>query len=320
MTLSQLRYAVAVDQTRSFRAAAERCHVSQSGLSMQVQKLEELLSVVLFDRSKKPVLVTEAGARALEQMRAILRETERLGQVVAEDGVPSGRYRLGIIPTLAPTVLPLFVGPFVEAYPRVELVVEELKTEEILERLGADTLDAGLAATPLRVPGLTETPLGLEPMVAYLPEGDPLLQRKSVTQSSLMDRELWVLPEGHCFRSQVLAYCRGKRSTPPHGVHLESGSFETLIGLVDSGLGATVLPALVAEGLTASKRRARVRPLARPTPVREIGLVTSRTQLRKRVTDALVETVRKRLDRALRAQSDRGMVLDPLGSESSAAE
>src|SRR6188768_175233 len=156
VTLTQMRYAVAIEDTGSFRLAATQCHVSQSGLSMQLQKLEDLLGQVLFDRSKKPVLVTEAGRPALAQMRAVLRETERLGQIVAEGDVPSGRYRLGVIPTLSPTVIPLFLGPFTRTYPRVKLVVEELKTSEIIAQLQADTLDAGLLATPLGVPGLTE--------------------------------------------------------------------------------------------------------------------------------------------------------------------
>ena len=312
MTLTQLRYAVAVEQTRSFRAAAERCHVSQSGLSMQVQKLEELLGVRLFDRSKKPVLLTEEGGRAIGQMREILRETQRLGQVVADEGELSGRYRLGIIPTLAPTVLPLFLREFLDSQPRVVLLIEELKTEEIIARLGADTLDAGLVSTPLRAPGLTEVPLAREPMVAYLPAGDRLLARKSITQANLSERQLWVLPEGHCFRSQVLSYCGAEKANPPRGVHFESGSFETLIGLVDRGLGATVLPALVAKALPAARRRAHVRPLARPTPLREIGLVTSRTQLRQRVTDALVASIRAELGKALAPAPLGGSVLDPL--------
>lgn len=315
VTLTQLRYAVAVEQSRSFRAAADRCHVSQSGLSMQIQKLEELLGVVLFDRSKKPVLVTDDGARVLEQMRAILRETERLGSVVADGDAPAGPYRLAIIPTLAPTVLPLFLGPFLDAFPRVELTIEELQTSEIMERLAADALDAAVAATPLHVPGLAELVLGREPMVAYLPAGDPLLAKKSVSQAHLSERELWVLPEGHCFRTQVLSYCGSRKASAPRGVQFESGSFETLIGLVDAGLGATVLPALVARGLPPAKRAARVRPLARPTPLREIGLVTARAQLRRRVTDALVDTIRTRLAHALGPVAAQGEVLDPLVGE-----
>lgn len=313
VTLTQLRYAVAVEQTRSFRAAADRCHVSQSGLSMQIQKLEELLGIVLFDRTKKPVLITEEGGRALEQMRAVLRETERLGQVVESGDVPAGPYRLAIIPTLAPTVLPLVLGPFLESYPRVELTIEELKTGEILERLAADSLDAAIASTPLHVPGLAEVVLAREPIVAYLPAGDRLLAKKSVSQANLSERELWVLPEGHCFRSQVLSYCGSRVASPPRGVHFESGSFETLIGLVDAGLGATVLPALVARALPAAKRTARVRPLARPTPLREIGLVTARAQLRRRVTDALAETIRTRLAEVLGPMPVNGEVLEPVG-------
>lgn len=311
VTLSQLRYAVAVADTGSFRRAAARSHVSQSGLSMQVQKLEDLLGVVLFDRSKKPVLTTPEGGRALAQMRAVLRETERLGQVVAEEEEPSGRYRLGVIPTLAPTLLPLFLGELAARHPRVELVIEELKTEDIIARLHEDTLDAGLASTPLQVAGLREEILARERMLAYLPAGDPLLSHKSVSQASLAERALWVMPEGHCFRSQVLSYC-GAELTTPAGIHFESGSFETLMRLVDEGLGATVVPALVAAALPASKRKAHVRPLVRPIPVREIGLVTARADLRRRVTEAMVETIRGALERALEPAPRTSAVLDPM--------
>lgn len=314
VTLTQLRYAVAIGETGSFRLAAERCHISQSGLSMQVKRLEELLGVVLFDRGKKPVLVTAAGERALSQMRSVLRETQRLGQVVTDDTEPSGRFRLGVIPTLAPTVLPLFLRRFVESYPRVELVIEELKTEEIIMRLQADTLDAGLAATPLSVPGLHEVTLGREGLVAYLSPGDPLLRKKAVSQAELMDRDLWVLPEGHCFRTQVLAFCRADVAARAGRVKFESGSFETLVRLVDDGFGATVLPALVAGRLPASRRRVQVRPLSRPAPVREIGLIAARTHLRRRVSDALAAVIRERLDKALAPAPLGARVLNPLSA------
>ncbi len=310
VTLAQMRYAVAVTDAQSFRQAAGESHVSQSGLSMQIRKLEELLGLVLFDRSKKPVLVTDEGAPVLTQMRAILRETERLGQVVAEGDEPAGRFRLGVIPTLSPTVLPLFLGTFVAKHPAVELVVEELQTEEIIDRLDADTLDAGLAATPLGIAGFREQALGLEPMLAYLPPGDPLLRRKSVKQSALRERALWIMPEGHCFRSQVLSYCGGSRGFPSQ-IQFESGSFQTLVRLVDEGLGATVLPELVVQGLPAARRREQVRPLAHPTPVREIGLVTARADLRRRVSDVLAEEVRAGLARALPPTSRHSLRLDP---------
>lgn len=315
VTLTQMRYAVAIEETGSFHLAASTCHVSQSGLSMQIQKLEELLGQVLFDRSKKPVLVTPAGAPALTQMRAILRETERLGQIVAESETPSGRYRLGVIPTLSPTVIPLFLGQFVRTHPEVELVVEELKTDEIIARLRADTLDAGLLATPLDMPGISERVLGLERMYAYLPPNDPLAKKKEIAQAELKGRDLWVMPEGHCFRSQVLQYCRPRPHDGVTNVRFESGSFETLVHLVDGGLGATVLPDLVVRGLPAQRRKHQARPLIGPAPVREIGLVTSRADLRRGVTDALETLIRSTLEGALAPVPSRTKRLDPLAKE-----
>lgn len=312
VTLSQMRYAVAVEDGRSFRHAAERCHVSQSGLSMQLGKLEELLGIVLFDRGKKPLLVTPEGAPALAQMRAVLRETERLGQVVVDGDEPSGRFRLGVIPTMAPTMLPLFLGRFASAHPRIELMVEELKTEDVIARLRADTLDVGLVATPLAVAGVREEVLGRERLLAYLPVGDPLLRKKSVSQAALSERELWIMPEGHCFRSQVLSYCGADPRPKPSRIHFESGSFETLVRLVDEGLGATVLPELVVRGLPAGRRKRQARPLTAPTPVREIGLVTARSHLRRRVTEALAAEIRRGLDEALPPVSRGAVVLDPL--------
>ena len=312
VTLAQMRYAVEIERSGSFRRAAEASHVSQSGLSMQVQKLEDMLGVILFDRGKKPVLVTSAGVAALAQMRAILRETERLGQIVEEGGEPAGRYRLGVIPTLSPTVIPLFLGPFARAYPRVQLVIEELKTDDIVERLNADTLDAGLLATPLGLSALTEKVLGLEGMVAYLPPGDPLAKHGEIAQAQLATRALWVMPEGHCFRSQVLAYCRPRHRPEAEGIRFESGSFQTLIKLVDDGLGATVLPALVARELPPARRKAQARPLVAPTPVREIGLVTARTDLRRTVTGVLEASIRAGLAEVLGPTPKRAKHLDPM--------
>src|ERR1700712_5012607 len=207
VTLSQMRYAVAVDELRNFGVAAQHCRVSQSGLSMQIHKLEELLGVVLFDRGKKPVLVTPEGGEAIVQMRRVLREMESLGQIATDQDAPAGPFRLGVIPTLSASVVPLFLRRFVEEHPKVELSIEEIQTNDMITRLQADTLDAGIAATPLGVPELREEILGREALWAYLPPGDPLLRKKSLAQADLESRALWIMPEGHCFRSQVLSYC-----------------------------------------------------------------------------------------------------------------
>ncbi len=312
VTLTQLRYAVAVEDAGNFRLAAAACHVSQSGLSMQLAKLEELLEVVLFDRSKKPVLVTEEGKVALRQMRTVLREVERLAQVVAEESEPSGRYRLGVIPSMASTLLPLFLGGFSRKYPRVELSIEELKTEEIVARLQADTLDAGLLSTPLGADGIYETPLGREAMFAYLPPDDPLASKRAIPQKDLERRDVLIMSEGHCFRSQVLAYCRTRHPGKGHALEFESGSLDTLVRLTDEGVGMTVIPELVANRLPVARKRAQLRPLTSPSPVREIGLVTARKDLRRKVTEVLAGEIREALDRELEGASRRARVLDPL--------
>ena len=311
VTLTQMRYAVAVGTTRNFRLAAAQCHVSQSGLSMQISRLEELLDTPLFDRSKKPVLITVQGEAALEQMRTVLRETERLGQMLIEHPEPSGPFRLGIIPTLSSTLTPLFLLNFITEYPKVDLVIEELKTADIVTGLLSDSLDAGLVAIPLDEPGLTETSLAFEGMFAYLPPGDPLLRRASLTPSELTQRALWLLPDGHCFRNQILAFCGREPPPSPAPVHFESGSFETLIRLVDRGVGATVLPALVAANLSASRRRKQLKPLSNPIPLREIGLVTARTELRAHISSALAAVLREVLADSLQEPPKRSVVLEP---------
>jgi len=312
VTLQQMRYALAVLETQNFRTAATRVNVSQSGLSMQLHKLEALLDTVLFDRSRQPVLPTPDGIRVLDQMRTILRETERLGRIAADETDPSGAFRLGVIPSLSSSIVPLFLPRFLAKFPKVQLSLEELKTEEMIERLRSDTLEAGIAAIPLESPGVIEMSIGFEAMFAYLPPGDPLLKKAKVQQEELAKRELFVMPEGHCFRTQVLSYCKAKPEQKKSRVHFESGNFETLIELIDRGLGATVLPALVARGLDAERRKAQLRPFSGPTPLREIGLITGRLDLRRNVTEALTVLLREELSEPLGLAPRRAIVLDPL--------
>lgn len=299
MTLAQLRYALAVDRHRSFREAARQCHVSQPALSMQIKRLEEILGVRLFDRSRAPVVPTAEGERVLAQARATTREAERMEQVVAEaSGELSGSYRLAVIPTLAPSLLPRLLPAFVSAHPRVELVVEELQTDVMVERLLGDGVDGGLAATPLSVPGLRERRVCHEPFHVYLPPRHPLRERDTVRQSELADAPVWIMAEGHCFRDQVLHLCRADRAVG--AVRFAGGSFETLVRLVDAGLGVTVLPELVVLDLPAARRR-RVRPFTGPVPAREIGFVHAREDLRRGIADALFDALSAALPEALRA-------------------
>lgn len=296
ITLTQLRYLVAVDRHRSFRLAARDCHVSQPALSMQIQKLEESLGVCVFDRSAQPVLPTEQGAGLIDQARRVLRECERLADLARErrDEL-SGEYRLGVLPTLGPSVVPRLLPQFLRLHPKVELVVEEVQTDALITRLQNDRLDGGIAVTPLGVPHLQEEVLCLEPFHVYLSPDHPLLDHATLRQSDLADQHPWILSEGHCFRTQVMHLCkidRSRGSAVASMARLESGSFETLIHLVDRGLGLTVLPELVVNAMPEEKRRAQVRPFLPPVPVRQISFVRTREHLRQRTAAAMVEVCR----------------------------
>jgi LysR family hydrogen peroxide-inducible transcriptional activator len=316
LTLQQLRYLVAVDRHRNFRDAAAACSVSQPALSMQIKKLEELLGVTVFDRSRQPTMLTEHGASIVAQARRVLEQVDQIGAIVGGGEELSGPYRLGVIPTLVPTLLPLLVPAFARALPRVELEIVETQTEVLLRRLREGTLDGGVAATPLDVPGIHERVVCHEAFFVYLPPDHPLLRQARVRQSDLVDEQVWLLSEGHCFRNQVLHLCSADR----HGVvpdaarvRFDGGSFEALVRIVDAGVGLTIVPELLVRALTPAQQGAQVRPFPDPTPVREIGLLHAREQSRKAVTDALFRVLRGAVPPDLVGRRPRrGAIVAPL--------
>jgi LysR family hydrogen peroxide-inducible transcriptional activator len=294
MTLTQLAYAVAVDTYRHFGRAAEHCQVSQPTLSMQLQKLEEELGVQLFDRSRKPILPTSIGERLLAQARVILRECERLYELLQEEqNAIRGELRLGIIPTLSPYLLPLVTQPLRERYPELTVHLEELTTEQILEALLADRLDAGLVATAEDRPSLRRRALFYEPFVVYLSRGHLLLQEPYLDPSQLRIEDLWLLREGHCFRDQVLQVCgrRLEASLAPQ-LRFESGNLETLRLLVDELGGLTLLPLLATRYLPAEAQQ-RVRHFREPAPHRTIYLLHVRAHLKRSLLDAYVTVLQE---------------------------
>jgi len=292
LTIQQLRYVVAVDRHRSFREAADACHVSQPALSMQVKRVEELLGTSVFDRSRQPVVVTSRGAAVIEQARLAIEHFDRIGVVLDRGKELSGVFRLGVLPTLLATFVPPFFTPFVQAHPRVSLAIEEVKTAELVRALREGSLDAGLAATPLGVPSIRERVVCHEALYAYLPPGHPLLVRARVRQADLLDEHVWLLGDGHCFRSQVLHLCSadGGRGAARQG-RLETSSFDALVGVVDSGFGVTVLPELVVRAMSPQRQAAQVRPFAVPEPVRTIGFLQARAHDRMDVADAVFRTL-----------------------------
>jgi LysR family hydrogen peroxide-inducible transcriptional activator len=292
-SLTQLNYILALNDTQHFGLAAKKVHISQPTLSLQIQKLEDELGTAIFDRSKQPIIPTDMGQKIIEQVRKILDEARVLESIVGEQSEVQGTFRLGIIPTLATDVLKRFLPALLERFPRLQLNVRETVTEEIVEFLKRDELDAGLLVTPLHDAGLQEFPLFYEPLWLYFPKGHPLLKSKIIEKSDLEREDLMLLSEGHCFRAQMLEVCRHRKPKRDARFQFESGSFESLLSLVDKGLGYTILPQLAAERLI--KDKSRVRPFADPAPVREVSLVRSRLFAKKRIADAIASLIQNEI-------------------------
>ena len=208
MTITQLKYTLAVAEYGNFTTASEKCFVTQPTLSMQVQKLEEELGVTIFNRSTKPLQVTEIGNKVLIQARKIVEESSRMNDVISEEkGIIGGTLNVGIIPTVSSTLLPLFLNIFIKKHKNVELRIEEYNTDTIMKKLEDNTIDCAIAATPLSNQKIIERPLYYEPFVAYVPEHHFLSGNKSLALSDLSNSDLLILQDGHCFRDQVLNLC-----------------------------------------------------------------------------------------------------------------
>ncbi len=308
MTISQYEYIVAVDTFRHFAAAAAHCHVTQPTLSMQIQKLEDQLGMVLFDRDKHPVLPTDAGMAVIAQARKVLAEHERLIEVVKESkGVVAGKLSIGIIPTLAPYLLPLFVNRFMRKYPDVVLQVSELTTEQIIDHLKRGLLDCGLLAIPLEDNSLTAIPLFYERLIAYVSDDSSLYKKKHLLAEDLEPAQAWILQEGHCLRSQLLRLCNTKTGQTPRQLAYESGSLETLKRLVDANGGFTILPELAVLDLS-KKRLDNVRYFRNPEPVREIALVTHRSFIKRKLLELLAESIKKSVPKELLEDGKKAVV------------
>lgn len=304
MTIVQLEYVLAVDLHRNFARAAEKCFVSQPTLSMQLQKLEDELGEKLFDRSKQPVIPTDRGKKVIEQARKAVREFKKIPEVIRESrGEVSGELRLGIIPTVAPYLLPLFITDFLYNYPNIHLVVEELVTGEILKRLANDSIDAGIASTPLHQPSVHEIPLYYEPVVAYVSAAHPLHGRDTVSVRELEANDLWTLGEGHCFRSQVVNLC-GKSPSKKQGGNLEyqNGSMEFLARLADLTGKMTLLPEMATYAWPEERKKA-IRPIEGKSPVREISLICQRDHVKEHMTSLLKEAILAGIPPQLRESS-----------------
>ncbi|WP_162419304.1 hydrogen peroxide-inducible genes activator [Cyclobacterium roseum] len=291
MTIQQLEYILAVDKCRHFGHAAEACFVTQPTLSAQVSKLEKELGVILFDRSKMPVIPTEIGERIIAQAKKVVSESKGIFELVSQmKGDVSGLIKMGVIPTIAPYLLPLFIQNFIQKYPRVQLQVQEMVTEDILKKLKNDELDIGLVVTPLEESGIVEKPIFYEKFFVYLSKYHPLLKQDQVEAGAILSEDLWVLQQGHCFRDQVLNLC-DQNKFQRMNFHYESGSLEGLKNMVNRYKGITLLPELATEGLS-EEEKSRLRPFRGEAPVREVSLILTRSFLKQKLVSLLFEEIR----------------------------
>jgi|TARA_R110002126_G_scaffold17817_3_gene68947 LysR family hydrogen peroxide-inducible transcriptional activator len=291
MTITQLKYVLAVAEYKNFTLAAEKCFVTQPTLSMQIQKIEDELSIQIFDRTKKPIQLTDIGHKIVVQAKNIVNEADRIQDIVEQQkGFIGGEFRLGIIPTIMPTLLPMFLNNFIKKYPKVKLIIEELNTDEIIKKLNNGHLDAAIAATPLLEEKIKEIVLYFEPFVAYIPENHHSFQKKEIEINDLNVDEILLLQDGHCFRDGILNLCKNTNNSENNHFQIESGSFETLIKLADEGLGTTLLPYLHTLDLKESDKL-KLRHFVEPKPAREVSLIFPKSELKIQIIDALRSTI-----------------------------
>jgi LysR family hydrogen peroxide-inducible transcriptional activator len=290
MTIQQLEYLIAVDKHRHFGHAAESCFVTQPTLSAQLSKLERDLGVILFDRSKMPVIPTEMGVQVIEQAKKVVSESKGIFELVAHlKGDISGVIKLGIIPTLAPYLLHLFIRKFLENYPHVKLEVQEMVTEEVVKKLKNDELDLGIVVTPLLESGVVEKPMFYEKFFAYLSKDHPLLQEDFFHPEKVLKEDFWVLQQGHCFRDQVINLCDQSLSGPKN-FHYESGSLEGLKNMVNRYKGVTLLPELATLELS-DEEKTRLRPFDGIPPTREVSIILNRSFLKQKLVELLFKEI-----------------------------
>lgn len=309
ISLTQLEYIVAVDTYRHFSTAAQKCFVSQPTLSMQIQKAEEELGVIIFDRSKQPVVPTEIGTNIIEQARKVLHEKRVLAEIIASqrDSL-EGELKMAIIPTLAPYLIPLFLHRFFKKYPKIHLTVEEQTTDTLVENLKKNTIDLGVLVTPLNDQAIKEEPLFYEEFMVYVSKSNALSKKTYVLADDIDVKKLWLLEEGHCFRSQILNLCELRKATRQEKpFQYEAGSIDTLRKMVELDDGITILPELATKDLT-TKQKNLIHRFKGQAPVREVSLVTHRSYIKRRLIEALKVEILSTIPESMHSAKNKRIV------------
>lgn len=313
MTLTQLSYIVAVDRYRHFATAADKVFVTQPTLSMQIHKLEDELEVTIFDRSKSPVIPTEAGEKIIAEAKEILKQSKHIEDIASfSDDELRGTFRVGIIPTIAPYLLPLFLHTFTEKYPHVKLVFEEGITDDLLRLLDDDVIDIAIIATPAEQGYIFEEELYNEPFVGYLAEDHELASKEKLDTDDLNIDDIWLLDEGHCFRDQTIQLCkrRNKNTSQDRKIEFSSGNLETLKQLVEGDFGMTLLPYLAIRQLKGNCIKSHVRYFNDPVPQRKIRMVYGREYLKQHIIKAFKKTIMESIPEPLLKETEETYLVE----------
>lgn len=310
MNFQQLEYILAVHRHQHFGIAAESCHVTQATLSAMIIKLEDELGISIFDRSHKPIKTTAQGLDVIEKARTILTLQKDLLQIKDYDSYMSGTIRIGIIPTIASSLLPIILPEIMAKFPELKLVISEITTDEIINHLEMDKIDIGILATPLHNESIEEHILYYEPMKVYGLENS---KKDYVTSSEVKNKDIWLLEEGHCFRNQAITICElQEKKVKESKLQLEANSFETLINITDQFGGLTLLPELYCLQLP-KKRSDRLKPFNKPIPVREVSIVTYRQVINSKTIETLAELIKQLVVPKLSVSKYQNKDLDIIG-------
>lgn len=298
MTLQQLEYILAVDRFRHFAKAAEHCRVTQPTLSAMIQKLEDELEAKIFDRNQQPICPTPVGRLVLEQARTVLEEANRIKDIIEEERHSvAGVFRLGILPTIAPYLLPRFFPQLMKKYPQLDIRVAEMKTRDIKQALLTGEIDAGIIAAMPGMEEYSQTHLFYEQFFGYVARECSLYNNKIIRTSDLGNEQLWLLDEGHCFRDQLVRFCQMKAAQASQTAY-RLGSMETFMRMVESGKGVTFIPELAIDQMNETQKEL-VRPFAIPTPTREIILITNKHFIRTTMLNALENEIKSSVPRQM---------------------
>lgn len=310
VTITQLEYIVAVDTYRHFATAAEKCFITQPTLSMQIKKLEEYLDITIFDRTKQPIIPTDVGTSIIEQARIILGDTKKIDEIIKDHkNTIEGSLKIGIIPTLAPFLLPMFIGDYIRNYPAIKVEVEEMVSEEIVKSLKKDKIDVGIFVTPAKDEKIIERPLFYEEMMIYAHKDHDLLKKSVIEVKDIATPEIWMLGDGHCFRNQVINLCEmhdlQHQELP---FEFESNSLETLMKIVDKEGGFTLIPELATQYLPQEKLK-QVKKFSNLHPLREVSLVYARHYSKHKLLDLLAKNIQNIIPKDL-LNSAKGTIVE----------